>query len=143
MAIVFKGLVVREHSYIDKLKPEHAGFIDGFWICGEPEARTKILKYDIENRPSVGVFLKSDPTHPVSWSLLSNYGQIRHLYTLEEHRRKGYGKIVVLSLMEQILEAGLVPAVDIAVGNVASVKLFTQLGFVESFPGNTSWKQFI
>ena len=89
------------------------------------------------------MFLKSDPTHPVSWSLLSNYGHIILLYTLEEHRGKGYGKIVVLSLMEQVLEAGLVPVVEIAVGNVASVKLFTQLGFVESFPGSTSWKQFI
>ena len=102
-----------------------------------------MLKYAIENCPSVGVFLKSDPTHPVSWSLLSNYGHIMHLYTLEEHRGKGHGKIVVLNLMEQILEAGLVPAVEIAVGNVSSVKLFTQLGFVESFPSNTSWKQFI
>ena len=102
-----------------------------------------MLKYAIKNCLSVGVFLKSDPTHPVSWSLLSNYGHIIHLYTLEEHRGKGYGKIVVLSLMEQILEAGLVPAVEIVVGNVASVKLFTQLGFVESFPSNTSWKKFI
>ena len=102
-----------------------------------------MVKYFAKNRLSVGVFLKSDPTHPVSWSLLSNYGHIVHLYTLEEHRRKGYGKIVILSLMEQILEAGLVPVVEILVGNVASIKLFTQLGFVESFPGNTSWKQFI
>ena len=51
--------------------------------------------------------------------------------------------MVVLSLMEQILEAGLIPALEIAVGNVSSTKLFTALGFVESFPGNTSWKQFI
>ena len=102
-----------------------------------------MVKYFIKNRPSVGMFLKSDPTHPVSWSLLSNYGHIMHLYTLEEHRGKGYGRIVVLSLMEQILEDGLVPAAEIEVGNLASVKLFTQLGFVESFPGNTSWKQFI
>ena len=102
-----------------------------------------MLKYTIENCPSVGMFLESDPAHPVSWSLLSSYGHIRNLYTLEEHRGKGYGKIVVLSLMEQILEAGLIPALEIAVGNVPSMKLFTELGFVESFPGNTSWKQFI
>ena len=45
--------------------------------------------------------------------------------------------------MEQILEAGFVPAVGIEEENVVSAKLFTELGFVESFPGNTSWKQFL
>ena len=121
------------------MQPEHAEFISEF--CDE--MRAKMVKYFVKNCPSVGVFLKSDPTHPVSWSLLSNYGYIRNLYTLEEHRGKGYGKIVVLSLMEQILEAGFVPAVGIEEENVVSAKLFTELGFVESFPGNTRWKQFL
>ena len=121
------------------MQPEHAEFICEF--CDEMHA--KMVKYFVKNCPSFGVFLKSDPTHPVSWSLLSKYGYIRNLYTLEEHRGKGYGKIVVLSLMEQILEAGLIPALEIAVGNIPSMKLFTELGFVESFPGNTSWKQFL
>ena len=122
------------------MQPEDAKFVSKF--C-DIEARAKMIKYAIKNCPSAGVFLRSDPTHPISWSLLSNYGHIMHLYTLEEHRGKGYGKIVVLSLMEQILEAGLIPALEIAVGNVPSAKLFTELNFVESFPGNTSWKQFI
>ena len=100
-----------------------------------------MLKYVIKKCCSVGVFLRSDPTHPVSWSLLSNYGHIMHVYTLEEHRGKGYGRIVVLSLMQQILESGLTPALEIAVGNIPSTKLFTGLGFVESY--NSKWKQFL
>ena len=101
-----------------------------------------MLKYVIKNITSVGVFLRSDPTHPVSWTLLSNYGHIMHVYTLEEHRRKGYAKIAVLSLIEQILESGLTPAAEIAAENVASIKLFTGLGFVESYV-YCKWKQFI
>ena len=99
-----------------------------------------MLKYVIKKCHSVGVFLSSDPTHPVSWSLLSNYGHIMHVYTLEEHRGKGYGRVVVLSLMQQMLESGLTPALEIAVGNIPSIKLFTGLGFVESY--NCKWKQF-
>ena len=45
--------------------------------------------------------------------------------------------------MEQILEANLIPAVEIEEENIVSAKLFTELGFVELFPGNTSWKQFV
>ena len=100
-----------------------------------------MLKYVIRKCSSVGVFLRSDPTHPVSWSLLSNYGHIMHVYTLEEHRGKGYARIVVLSLMQQMLKSGLTPALEIAVGNVPSIKLFTGLGFVEAY--NSKWKQFL
>ena len=64
-----------------------------------------------------------------------------HVYTLEEHRGKGYARIVVLSLMQQILKSGLTPALEIAVGNVPSIKLFTGLGFVEAY--NSKWKQFL
>lgn len=99
--------------------------------------------YIIKNCASVGLFLKSNPTYPVSWCVLSNYGHIIHVYTLEEHRGKGYGKSVALNLTEQILKAGLIPALEIIVGNVASTKLFTGLGFVESFSGNTGWKQYL
>ena len=64
-----------------------------------------------------------------------------HAYTLVEHRGKGYGKITVLSLMQQILEASLTPALEVVVGNIPSEKLFTGLGFVESY--NAKWKQFL
>ena len=98
------------------------------------------LKYIIRTCGSAGVFLKSDPTHPVSWSLLSNYGHILHVYTLTEHRRKGYVRITLLSLMQQMLEDDLTPALEVAVGNLASLKLMTGLGFVESF--DAGWKQY-
>jgi len=100
-----------------------------------------MIKYVIKTCGSAGVFFKSDPTHPVSWSLLSNYGHVMHVYTQMEHRRKGYAKITVLSLMQQILKVGLTPALAIVAGNVATVKLFTGIGFVESY--NTKWSRFL
>jgi len=98
------------------------------------------VKYAIKTCGSVGIFLESDPTDPVSWSILSNYGHIVHGYTLEKHRRKGYCRIILLGLMQQVLVAGLTPAMEILEGN-ASVKLVTEVGFVESF--NSTWKQFV
>ena len=130
-----------EGAFVAKLKPEHAGFISGFWIHGDPEICTKLFKYIIKTCITVGVFLKSDPTHPVSWSLLSNFGHLMHVYTLVEHRRKGYCRITVVSLMQQMLKAGLTPALEIVVGNVAAEKLYIGLGYVESF--DVKWKQFL
>ena len=129
-----------EEVFIAKLQPEHAAFISKFLNLGKLEAYTRLFKYFIKTCDSVGIFLKSDPTHPVSWALLSNFGHIMHVYTLMEHRGKGYGKITVVNLMQQMLEAGLTPALEVAVGN-AAVKLYTGLGFTESY--NAKWKQFL
>jgi len=129
--------------FVSKLQPEHAEFIGDFWVRvnSKPEACTELVRYSIKTCDSLGLFLESDPTHPVSWSILSNYSHLVHTYTLEEHRRKGYSRIVLLSLMRQVLEAGLTPALEIVVGNAAPVKLVTEIGFVESF--NATWKQFV
>jgi len=64
-----------------------------------------------------------------------------HVYTLVEHRQKGYCRITVVSLMQQMLKAGLTPALEIVVGNVAAEKLYIGLGYVESF--DVKWKQFL
>jgi len=100
-----------------------------------------MIKYVIKTCESVGVFLKSDPTHPVSWSLLSNYGHFMHVHTLVEHQRKGYGRITVVSLMQQMLKTGLTPALEVSVGNVIARKMYTRLGFIESY--DSKWKQFL
>lgn len=131
-----------EETFVAELQPEHAKFVSKFWTHGEPEPSIRLMEYSIKTCGSVGVFLKSDPTYPVSWSLLSNFGHIMHVYTLVEYRSKGFARITVLGLMQQMLEAGLTPALEIAVGNIVSLKLMTELaiGFVESF--DVKWKQF-
>jgi len=64
-----------------------------------------------------------------------------HGYTLEEYQRKGYYRLTLLNLMQQMLDIGLTPAGELLEGHVPSVKLLRDLGFVESF--NSTWKQFV
>ena len=85
----------------------------------------------------MGLFLEDDSSQPVSWAVLSNYGHIIHVYTVEQHRRKGYSRVTMLCLMRQILEANMTPMLEIEVNNIPSVKLNTALGFVESF--DSAW----
>ena len=120
-------------TFTAKLKVDHAYFINKFWNLFKPKDQLEFLKYVIENCISVGLFLDDDPSQPVSWAFLSNFGHINGVYTLDEHQRKGYSRVTMLCLMDQIMKAGMVPVLEIKVSNTPSIKLCTGLGFVETF----------
>ena len=119
-------------TFTAKLKVDHANFIYEFWKFFEPQVRLRYFQYLIDNSFSVGLFLEDNPSQPVSWAVLSNYGHIICVYTVEEHRRKGYSRATMLCLMQQILEADMTPILEIELHNIPSIKLNTGLGFVES-----------
>ena len=120
-------------TFTARLKISHVDFISGFWTLFDSHICLQHLKYLIENTITVGLFLDGDSSQPVSWAVLSNHGHINHLYTLEEHRRKGYGRVTILYLMRQMLEAGMTPVLEVVAHNTPSIKLNTGIGFVESF----------
>ena len=120
-------------TFTAKLKVDHAGFISKIWSIFKPQQRLEFFKNLIENCFSVGLFLEADPSQPVSWAFLSNFGHIIAVHTVEEHRRKGYSRVTMLCLMKQILEADMIPVLHIAVHNTPSFKMCTGLGFVEAF----------
>ena len=126
-----------EGTFTATLKVDHASFISVTYKYCELQDRIKYFQYVIENCLSVGLFLEVDSSQPVSWAVLSNYGHIIHIHTLEEHRRKGYSRVTLLCLMRKILEANMVPVLEINIHNIPSVKLNTGLGFVESF--DSTW----
>ena len=126
-----------EGTFMDRLKVDHASFISGSYNYCELQDRVQYFTYLIENCISVGLFLEVDSSQPVSWAVLSNYGHIIHIHTVEQHRRKGYGRVTMLCLMEQILEAKMTPILEINIHNLPSVKLNTGLGFVELF--DSTW----
>ena len=120
-------------TFTAKLKVDHAYFINKFWKAFKSQDQLEFLKYVIKNCISVGLFLDDDPSQPVSWAFLSNFGHITAVYTLEKHQRKGYSRVTMLCLMEQILEADMVPILVIRINNTPSIKLCTGLGFIEAF----------
>jgi len=83
----------------------------------------------ITQLPSAGVFLKCND-ELVSWAVCHPpAGGLNHLWTVEEHRRKGYAKLVVQHLSKQLAQIGYVPFASIDVKNDASQQFFTSLGF--------------
>ena len=91
------------------------------------------MRHVFENGVSVGVFLDSDPSQPVSWAFLSNYGYMSGSHTLEGYRRKGYNRMALLRLMEKMLEANMIPLASMDTHNTSIVNLIRGInGFVET-----------
>lgn len=82
----------------------------------------------INQLPSVGVFLKEND-ELVTWMMCNPPFGMSRLFTLENHRRRGYAKLAVQYLSKTMAQAGLIPFVHIVVENESSYKLFQSLGF--------------
>ena len=65
-----------------------------------------------------------------AWGMTHDDGSIGVVHVMDGHRRKGYGKEVVISLVHKIRESGKIPFAQIEKSNIASLWLFEKLGFV-------------
>ena len=74
----------------------------------------------IVNRPSSALFVDGKP---VCWCLLHLEKSLGMLYTLPEHRKKGYALHVMVDLCNKVLQNGDVPFAYIVQSNVASLAL--------------------
>ena len=61
---------------------------------------------------SFGVFLKSDPSYPVSWGMYSDYGTGTNLMTLPEHRKQGLAFAISASLLACWQSQGIFPVFE-------------------------------
>ncbi len=67
----------------------------------------------------------------VAWGLTQDDGGIGFLHVLKDHRRKGYGYDVTLSLVEEVRKARELPFAYIEEDNVRAVSLVEKLGFIK------------
>ena len=116
--------------YTAKLSADHAYLVSKSWRIFEPDDCRQYLKNILKNCISVGVFLESDPSQPVSWAFLSSFGYISGSHTLEDYRRNGYNRLVSLHLTEKVLEAKLMPLAAMDVHNIPIINLRDELGYV-------------
>jgi len=66
---------------------------------------------------------------PVAWGLTHDDGAMGFLHVLPEHRGKGYGRDVVLALIDMISKEGKPVYCNIVPGNTPAIKLVESLGF--------------
>lgn len=107
------------------------------WKFGKDDVAVGLIRNMIANFPSCCVL--DAEGKPVSWILTYPYCAIGMLYTLPEHRRKGYAKILVSSLAKRNHALGYPVSCCIEEENAVSYRLFANLGFTEDPSYREAW----
>ncbi|CAM5098989.1 unnamed protein product [Eretmochelys imbricata] len=71
--------------------------------------------------PSICVL--DDNRHPVSWSLTDQFATMIHSYTLPEHRRKGYNRLVATMLANKLHSQGFPVQGNVLEENIPAISL--------------------
>ncbi|XP_026131740.1 glycine N-acyltransferase-like protein 3 [Carassius auratus] len=120
------------------LRAAHAHLVNSTWkYGGDSNSYNSVLNY-ITHNPSLCV-LEEGGTEPVSWLLVYQHAALGLLYTLPQHRRKGYAKLLVSVMAKTLLERGHPVYCFVEKENDSSYKLFTSLGFQDSTDYRAVW----
>ena len=87
----------------------------------------------LANRVSSAVYVDNKP---VCWCLMHHENSLGMLYTLPEHRRKGYALAVMVDICKKIVANGECPYGYIVKGNTASEQLAGQYNLQYFFDAN-------
>lgn len=99
-----------------------------------------MIRRMISNFPSFCV-LDADG-RPVSWILTYDSCAMGMLYTLPEHRGKGYAKVLISNMAKRHHALGHPVYCFIEEENTVSYRLFTNLGFTEDPSYREGWFEF-
>ncbi|XP_030012273.1 glycine N-acyltransferase-like protein 3 [Sphaeramia orbicularis] len=135
------GLPTTDSSVVSlsSLDESHIGLMNQTWKFGNDDA-VPMIRNMIKNFPSCCV-LDADGK-PVSWVLTYASCAIGMLYTLPEHRGKGYAKVLISTMANRLHAQGLPVYCFIEKENTVSYNLFKSLGFTEDPSYKGTWFHF-
>lgn len=115
-------------------------FIHSHWPhrrLDHPEFTLGTLTTRIKMSKGIGLFSKSDD-ELMSWILLSEFGTLSVLHTVEKHRQKGYAQIVTKQMAKVVaLEKKHDSIATIVPGNKMSENFFKKLNY--TFVQTATW----
>ncbi|XP_053476459.1 glycine N-acyltransferase-like protein 3 isoform X2 [Ictalurus furcatus] len=122
---------------VSSVKESHVALINSTWKFGMGEFTEPLVRSMILNYPSCCVL--DSEGQPVSWILTYSDCAMGVLYTLPEHRRKGYGKALITILAKKLHSEGYPVYCFVEEENQLSYRLFKGLGFTEDLSYRNSW----
>ncbi|XP_002746654.4 glycine N-acyltransferase-like protein 3 isoform X1 [Callithrix jacchus] len=102
-----------------------ADLLNRTWSRGGNEQCLRYIANLIACFPSVCV--RDEKGNPVSWSITDQFATMCHGYTLPEHRRKGYSRLVALTLARKLQSRGFPSQGNVLDDNTASISLLKSL----------------
>ncbi|XP_033468522.1 glycine N-acyltransferase-like protein 3 [Epinephelus lanceolatus] len=127
-------------SRISSLNLSHVDLVNKTWKFGGDEKGHKLVMKLINNFPSCCI--TDGQGQPLSWILVYDYCAMGLLYTLPEHRGKGYAKLLISTMAKRLFAEGYPVYCFIEEENKASYKLFKNLGFTEDPSYRAVWLEF-
>uniref|UniRef100_A0A3Q3ECP0 Glycine N-acyltransferase-like protein n=1 Tax=Labrus bergylta TaxID=56723 RepID=A0A3Q3ECP0_9LABR len=112
------------------LDESHVSLVNQTWKFSNSDEALVMIRNMVTNFPSCCVL--DDEGQPVSWILVYDYCAMGMLYTLPEHRGKGYAKVLICSMARRLHAEGYPVYCFIEEENTLSHRLFTKLGFTEA-----------
>ena len=109
------------------LTTDHIGF-----IISQSNYKQFLTPAYVEERISKSIsaaIIKKDKL--VAWGLTHDDGALGSLHVLDEFRKKGYGKEILISLIHQNRKLGKTSFAQIEEKNVKAINLAVQLGFLK------------
>ncbi|NXT35658.1 GLYL3 protein, partial [Pelecanoides urinatrix] len=103
----------------------HASLLSKTWSRGGNPRCQKYLANLICCFPSVCVL--DDNGYPLSWSLMDQSATMIHGYTLPEHRRKGYSRLVATTLAKKLHSYGFPAQGNVLETNIPSITLLKSM----------------
>ncbi|XP_004605904.1 glycine N-acyltransferase-like protein 3 [Sorex araneus] len=119
------SLLMTSPPRLTYLSVADADLLNRTWSRGGNEQCLRYLANLITCFPSVCV--RDEKGNPVSWSLTDQFATMCHGYTLPEHRRKGYSRLVALTLAKKLQSRGFPSQGNVLDDNVASISLLKSL----------------
>lgn len=122
---------------LSSLDESHVSLVNQTWKFADSEGSARMIRNMIVNFPSCCVL--DAEGKPVSWILTYATCAMGMLYTLPEHRGKGYAKVLVSSMAKRLYAQGYPVYCFTEEENAISYKLFTNLGFTEDPSYRATW----
>ncbi|XP_047668248.1 glycine N-acyltransferase-like isoform X1 [Tachysurus fulvidraco] len=122
---------------VSSLDKSHVALVNSTWKFGCGELSERFIREMIVNFPSC--CLLDSEGRPVSWILTYASCAMGMLYTLPEHRQKGYAKALVTILAKKLHSDGYPVYCFIELENQPSYRLFTTLGFTSDPSYRATW----
>ncbi|XP_073337873.1 glycine N-acyltransferase isoform X2 [Pagrus major] len=125
---------------LSSLDESHIDLVNQTWKFAESDESVRMIRNMLASYPSCCV-LDGD-AKPVAWILTYMSCAIGMLYTLPEHRGKGYAKILVSAMAKTFHAQGYPVYCFIEEENVVSYRLFKNMGFTEDPSYRATWFSF-
>ncbi|XP_071115153.1 glycine N-acyltransferase-like protein 3 [Haliotis cracherodii] len=119
---------VPEGFTMSSLQPHQSEMADANWKFSD-EYSTSYIRDMIGKMPSCCLY--GNAGHVVGYALTYHYGLLGMLHVNEEHRGKGYAKVIMSHLAHKCLQEQEYASVVVESDNYLSMKLHKDIGFVE------------